>query len=127
MDKEKEKAEVMRTLNITENDLLSQQGDVTAKLFCAVILNKTGTLVTSKILTEFITLRDKLYPEPEREEGIQSLKQKCPVGLHEIKANVRPGDTKIEKGSFKDVTIWYDAVKATYKYICEKMGYEVWC
>lgn len=50
----------------------------------------------------------------------------CPIGLHEIKVNVKPR-RGADPSNLQDAKVWYQAVKDTYLYMCEHLGLSARC
>jgi hypothetical protein len=54
--------DIMASLGISEDDLVENKALVIEKLFCVALLN-SSTDVCSKVLNDFLKLRDLLYPK----------------------------------------------------------------
>jgi hypothetical protein len=108
-----EKSELMELLAITETNILKDKATVFEKCFCAALLNQSLD-VTHEVVSDFIALRNKLYPWEYRlsslnqepilpEEDIALLKKQ------ELEANV------ILMRKTSDATFWLKRAKETLK------------
>jgi len=50
----------------------------------------------------------------------------CPIGLHEIKVNVKPR-RGADPANLQDAKVWFQAVKDTYLYMCKRLGHSARC
>jgi len=77
---------------------------------CYIEISRDGEWVKFEDIKEFLKTPTNTGSMP------------CPIGLHEIKVNVKPVGN-CDPTNLHDAAIWYQALKSCYIYMCKRLGH----